>query len=95
MKGVATDSNDREFQSDSRVVSGVEWAYQQNGGIFRATEIKPKESLSATVKYFSRPGDLPSPGMCQVQLELLVANSFSGNFASATAHSLSAKIEAN
>lgn len=95
VKGVATDSNYREFQSDSRVVSGVEWAYPQNGGIFRATEIKPNDSLSATVKFFSRPGDLPSPGMCQVQLELLVANSFSGNFASATAHSLSARIEAN
>lgn len=95
VKGVATDTNDREFQSDGREVSGIEWAFQQNGGVFRATEIKPKESVSTSVKFFSRPGDTPSPGICQVQLELLLANSFSGNFASATAHNLSVKIEAN
>ena len=95
VKGILSDSNDREFISDSRVVSGVECAFQQYGGFFRATEIKPKESVSVAVKFFSRLGDKPSTGMCQVQLEFLTAKSFSGSPAPATSRNMSVKMEAN
>lgn len=95
IKGSLSDSNDQEFQSDHREVSGVKTDLHQYGGFFRATEIKAKESISTSIKFFSRMGNTPAPGLCQLQLEILLAANFSGSPVPATAHSLSAKIDTN
>lgn len=95
LKGGITDANRSQFQSNSGEVTGVETAAYQQGGFFQATEIKPSESVSTTITFFSRAGAHASPGQCQVQLEFLVGNNFDGTFGTARVHNLVTKLEAN
>jgi len=95
VKGVITDSEGSEFNCESQSVSGIEATALQNNGFFHATEIKPSDSISAIVKFYSRAGRTATPGSARLQLEFLVGSGFNGGFGSAKAFNLVSKIETN
>ena len=94
VNGVVTDSVGSEFNCESQSVSGIAYGALQHGDFFAATEIKPNDSILATVKFYSRASMAPSPGSCRLQLEFLLGNKFNGTYGSATAHNLVTKIKA-
>lgn len=94
VKGKVMDTSGFEFNSDSRDVDGIATAALQNGTIFKATEIKPKDSVATTVKFYSRPGRKATTGSCTVQLEFLLGYNFSGEYGDATSKSLLVKMDA-
>lgn len=83
LQGELTDKNSREFVANGFSISGIELTTYRDGGIFRASEIRPKEHISVAIKFSSWMGDVAAPGQCRVRFELLLANTFAGNFAPA------------
>jgi hypothetical protein len=95
LKGTITDPDGNEFESDWSRVSGVAYAAYQHGGFFQATELQPNDSTVATVKFVSHAGISAAPGICRLQMELLVGHEFVNGFGSATVQNLVAKVTAN
>ena len=94
LKGSITDDNGNVFGSDGRAVAGIVTTALQHGGFFRATEIKPREAVSATVTFYSRQNRKASAGANTVQLEFLVGYNFGGDFGDATAKGVLIKMDA-
>jgi hypothetical protein len=94
-KGSITDSSGTEFTSDALSVSGIAATlYQQPAnGFCQATEIRPGEAATATIKYYSREGRTPSLGQCNLSLEFLLGYDFKPGFGSCTAENFVAKIK--
>jgi hypothetical protein len=95
IKGAVTDAGGSEFRGEWDTVSGIAFAAYQNGGFFRATEIRPHDSTIATVKFGSYFNRQISPGNCRLQLEFLVGHDFNGSFGAATEENLVTQIPAN
>lgn len=98
-KATVTDPQSFEFRSNPWGVSGLEHTpymeyTQQDTGFFRATEIKPGDSVSVSVKFASLTGNKASAGQCSLQLEFLLGYDFSGNFGHCKPHNLVTKIDA-
>jgi TolB-like protein len=70
-----TDPGGNEFVSTDGTLSGVEYAWH-HPVITRATEIKSKESITATTKFVSRNQRKAAPGTCRLQMELLLSHNF-------------------
>jgi len=95
VKGAVTDAGGSEFRGEWNSVSGIAFAASQNGGFFRATEIRPNDSVMATVKFGSYFNRQISPGNCRLQLEFLIGHNFNGSFGAATEENLVTQIPAN
>jgi hypothetical protein len=94
MPASLTDSNGTEFQTSHSSVSGVETSpHDYKNNFDRATEIKPNEPITATIKFY-QPGRSPTAGACRLQMSFLVGTSFRDSYGAATAHNLVTKIEA-
>jgi len=85
-----------EFETWAHLVSGVETCDLSYKGTFhKATEIKPGDSIPATIKFGGRGSGPASPGQCTVQLEFLLGYSMNRGYDSkATPHNLVARMEA-
>ncbi len=90
-----------EFASGpyDRGVSGVPSVmYSQYGyqgpGFSKAVEIRPGDSIAATVKFFSRNGRVAEPKQYSVQMEFIISYDFSNGFGRGTVNNFSAKIKA-
>ena len=94
LKGALTDPEGNPFSATWEALSGVEYA-SNNGGFSRATEIKPGQSLTATIKFRSHGRNKAVAGSCRLQLELLSSQSFRRDSLNpASVHNLVTKIDA-
>lgn len=93
-KSSLRDSSGYEFSSDWSGVSGIPPTALQYDGFFKASEIKPGETLAATVKFGSRGRKEAAPGSCNVQIELLMGYNYDGQFGKAKVKTLMAKVNA-
>ena len=99
LKAKLTDANGFEFVSDWSCVSGIDYTFfaqygYQGAGFYKATEIRPNDSITATVKFISRVNRTASAGQCSLQMEFLSGHDFSGGFGHCTAQNLVCNIEA-
>jgi curli biogenesis system outer membrane secretion channel CsgG len=90
-----TDPDRFDFHSQMNLVKGVECAARSyDGAFYKGTEIKPGESISGTLTFFSRGGRTATTGQCSVQLEFLVGYSMNPTGGGrAEAKSLTGKME--
>ena len=95
LHGKITDSEGYELESQWNWISGIAHAALQHGGFFNATEIKPKDEITATVKFASRDGRAILPGTCRLQLEILSGRDFNNGFGDATKQNLVTEIIVN
>lgn len=93
LKGKLTDSEGNEYVSSWHGISGIEYAAYQSGGFYRATEIKPNEEASGTVKFVTRDARAALPGTCRLQLEVLYGYEFRDGFGKATLHNILTSIK--
>ena len=94
VKGAVTDAGGSEYRAQWNGISGIAFTAFQNGGFFQATEIRPNDSITATVKFGSYFNRQMSPGNCRLQLEFLVGRNFNGSFSAATEENLVTQIPA-
>jgi TolB-like protein len=94
-KGSITDSTGTEFTSDAGGVSGIAATlYQQPAnGFCQATEIRPGDAVTATIKFYSREGRTPATGQCNLSLEFLLGYDFNPGFGNCTAENFVTKIK--
>ncbi len=92
LRGTITDSRENEFQSRVNFVRGVEATPCQQGSFFFGTEVKPADSVTATIR-FPAQNETASKGVSRVQLELLSGNLSNGNVGPAAIHNLICNIE--
>jgi hypothetical protein len=85
-----------EFPGFGQYVQGIEAGSRfYDGSFIRATEVKPGESITGTIRFRSRGSRSPTPGECSVSLEFLSTTSMnSGSGGMATQHNMTAKLEA-
>lgn len=95
VRGSLIDTKGTEFQTDHRLIMGVQNSAHQHGGFFEATEIKPANATTATIKFFSRKGGFAEAGSVRLQLELLLGNSYERGFGEASIQNLICNIEAD
>jgi len=102
VNGRITDSGGFQCPLDPRALSGIQAgrtfvSYQtleyKLYGFEPATEIKPGDSISATVTFFSTGGRPATTGLCNLQLEFLVGHDFNPIAGSVKVHNLVTKIE--
>jgi TolB-like protein len=94
LKGIIRDPNGFDFNSDGKGVSGVDLAFLQFPDfIYQATEIKPGDSTSVTVKFNSHENRAASAGLCTAQLEFLVGDSFANGQGHCNVEGFTAKIQ--
>lgn len=91
-KAVISSENGNEFRSSWNGISGVAYAAQQHGGFFQATEIQPRDSVSATVRFASHIKK-PTAGQCGFNLELLAGTDFDGSFGPCRSHNVTGRVE--
>ena len=101
LKGHVVDPNGNEFPSyGGNTCSGIAYAsyfkdpYQTRDEFSPATEIRPGDSVSATVRFLSMGGNSPTAGICNLQLELLIGHNFNSRGSSVSSQNLSTKIKA-
>jgi TolB-like protein len=100
-RGNITDSGGFKFVADRAGVSGIPYASygpygSQQGGFSPATEIKPGDSISATVAFTPFDGSRrAAPGICNLQIEFLLGHDFNGSSPSVGVNNLVSKIEAD
>jgi curli biogenesis system outer membrane secretion channel CsgG len=90
-----------EFASGpyDRGVSGIpSIMYSQYGyqgpGFSKAVQIRPGDSITATVKFLSRNGRVAEPKQYSVQMEFIISYDFNNGFGRGTVNNFSAKIKA-
>jgi hypothetical protein len=102
LKSVITDSNGTQYQSwGGSEATGIEISFFNKNSYDRdnfspATEIKPNDSVSATVSFqtmYSRPP--PQPGACNIQLQLLLGHDLRSNRSTVSVENLTSKLSAN
>jgi len=95
------DNAGAEFNSGpyDRGVSGIpsimysQYSYQ-GPGFSKAVEIRPSDSITATVKFISRNGRVAEPKEYSVQMEFIISYDFSNGFGRGTVNNIAAKIKA-
>jgi len=95
LKAVVTDTDGAEFLPEMNSVSGIAVAGFQDGYMFPATEIKPGDSISSSIKFFSRDRKKPASGSCRLQLEFVFGHDISNYRGTTKLQNLVTKIEAN
>ena len=90
-----SDPDGNQFHTYWNAISGVAYAAYQHGGFFKATEIKPGDSLTATVKFISANGVNAATGICRLQMEILLGHEFQNGFGNANVQNLVTKVLAN
>jgi TolB-like protein len=98
--GGLTDANGFQFAIDRTGLSGIEsasygpYGYDHNS-FSPALEIKPNDSVSATVKFMPHDGRTrATPGICNLQIEFLLGQDFGTAAATVKVNNLVSKIEA-
>ena len=100
-KGKITDSGGFQFVADRAGLSGIPYASygpygNQQGGFSPAIEIQPGDSISATVAFTPFDGTRrAAPGICNLQIELLLGHNFGTVSPSVNMNNLVSKIEAD
>lgn len=94
LTGNVTDASGNQYGASSQQVTGLEAEPIQYEGFFRATEIKPGDSVVSSIKFNSLRGRVPQTGQCNINLEFLLGYNYSGNFGNATSKSIQAKMVA-
>ncbi len=100
-KGNITDSGGFKFVADRAGLSGIPYTSygpygNQQGGFSPAMEIKPGDSISATVAFTPFDGSRrAAPGICNVQIEFLLGHNFESSSPSVGLNNLVSKIEAD
>ena len=100
-KGSITDSGGFQFVADRAGISGIPYTSygpygNQQGGFSPAMEIKPGDSISATVAFTPFDGSRrAAPGICNLQIELLLGHNFGTVSPSVNMNNLVSKIEAD
>ena len=100
-KGKITDSGGFQFVADRTGLSGIPYASygpygNQQGGFSPAIEIQPGDSISATVAFTPFDGTRrAAPGICNLQIELLLGHNFGTVSPSVNMNNLVSKIEAD
>jgi len=94
LKGAVTDSSGSEFLPVMSSISGIAFTALQDGYIFQATEIKPNDSITPTIKFVSHASRQATSGSCRLQLEFLIGQSFSGATSPARLQNIVTKIAA-
>lgn len=101
MNGRITDSSGYEFSGDSISVTGIELGHytkypdSSRNTFFPASELKPNDSLTATIKFVSLDRKLASPCSCRLQLAILSGLKYDRDGAlDVTIHNLVNTIEA-
>lgn len=87
------DPDQREFETTSSHVSGIETSEDYQNNFDQATEIKAGDSLTAMINFYS-PGKTPSAGVCRLQLAILSGPNFHDHVGATTPYNLVTKIEA-
>jgi TolB-like protein len=101
VNGTITDANGLEFGVDIASLSGIPtsqygpYRYAGTDPLSPASEIKPGDSISATVKFKSRDGRRASAGNCTLQLEVLVGQDFGGGDGTASVNNLMGTVKAD
>ena len=97
-----TDSNGTQYQSwGGNEATGIEISFFNKNPYDRdnfspATEIKPNDSVSATVKFQTMySGQPPTPGVCNIQLQLLLGHDLGSNRSTVSVENLTSKLSAN
>lgn len=101
--GRITDSGGSEYFCQLASISGIGYAsyekarYGYGGGdsFSPATEIKPGDSITITIKLVGSPGKPVAPGKCSLQMEFLVGHDFGGNAGSVTINNFVGDLKAN
>ena len=78
LKGGIVDSDGNSFSSTYEGISGIAYDRYYNGSVTQSTEIKPGESATATIKFVSQRGKDALQGLCDLQVEFLLATDSSG-----------------
>jgi curli biogenesis system outer membrane secretion channel CsgG len=94
--GSVFDPDGFEFVNGDQEVTGVASTMLQipSNAFTQATKIAAGDSVSVTVQFHSMQSRTATTGNCKVQLEFLLGYDFNNNYGSCTAHSFSAKIDA-
>lgn len=93
LNALITDAEANEYPGQERGVRGVCCGGLSTGRFSEATEIKPKESISASATFQAR-NRAAIAGPCQLQMEFLLGYDFSAGYGPGTAHNLVAKVVA-
>ena len=95
LTAILTDANGSSYRGRTDNVFGVSAANLLYSGEFKATEIKPGESLPCSVKLTAHRDRPATAGQCNLQMEFLISHSSTGKYAaSGDAKSLQVKMEA-
>jgi hypothetical protein len=99
-KGTITDSNGFQFVMDRVGLSGIQYTsygpYGNQDGFSHATEIRPNDSISATVMFTPFDGRTrAATGVCNLQTEFLLGHNFGGQSPIVSVKNLVTKIEAD
>ena len=94
--GSVFDPDGFEFVNGDQEVSGVASTMLQfpSNEFTQATEISAGDSISVTVRFHSMQSRTATTGKCSVRLEFLTGHDFNNGIGSCTAHSFSAKMDA-
>lgn len=101
LKSRITDGNGNEFASyGGNSATGIEYASYYKDAYRKpefspATEIKPTESITVTVRFFAMNGIPPRAGTHRIHLQLLVGQEFGSSRSSVSVATLLSKISAN
>jgi TolB-like protein len=98
---VVRDEGGNEFHSGpyDQGVSGIpsimysQYGYQGEG-FSKAAEIRPGDSIVATIKFFSHVNIAAQPGQCTVQMEILISHNFSNGHGRGTINNCVVKVKA-
>jgi TolB-like protein len=93
LHATVTDSDGNEFISDPTKVAGMEVSYTDYYApnmIPRATEIRPGESITASIRFYSQ--NRATAGTCRLHLEIISGNSFNGSMSSPSVRNVSGLI---
>jgi TolB-like protein len=95
LKAVLTNSDGTEFYADNDTLSGLVTDHLDYQGEFdTATEIKPGDSVAATVKFQLRNARSAPPGRCNLQFAFIVGSDWRNDAGHGTTRNLITKIEA-
>ena len=98
LKSTIIDSAGHEYHPAPNGTSGIQSASYQRYGydlsrFSPATQIRPSDSITATIKFLPSNPTESEPGVCKVQVEFLLGRNFDSQAASVTVENLSTKIE--
>ena len=99
IKAIINDSAGAEFRANRMSVSGIQvgtfarYGYTPNS-FSPATEIRPRDAISATLRFASSRREVPAPGRCRIQLEILQGRNYDSAATDVSFDNFTADVEA-